>query len=142
MTALKSLVVGTCLLVLQSTQPTAQPQPHQSAQPHMLSQNAGTDSVPNPQQNGPSIPPHDHNASSQAKAGKKTQQKKKIKKNTQASLKIASLNIRGRGPTGNNKWNHINQIMKEQRLGVLAIQEAHLTQEHVDNLHTLFGKRL
>src|ERR1700734_1349744 len=32
--------------------------------------------------------------------------------------------------------------MKEQCLGVLAVQEAHLTQEHVDSLHTLFGKRL
>jgi len=50
--------------------------------------------------------------------------------------------MRGRGPKGDNKWNHINQIMREQRLGVLAVQEAHLTQEHVDSLHTLFGKRL
>lgn len=54
--------------------------------------------------------------------------------------------MRGRGaPTGNNpdsKWNHINQLVKEKRLGVLAIQEAHLTQEHVDDLHKLFGKRL
>ena len=43
---------------------------------------------------------------------------------------------------GDNKWNHINQIMREHCLGVLAVQEAHLTQEHVDGLHTLFGKRL
>jgi len=50
--------------------------------------------------------------------------------------------MRGRGPSGDNKWNHINQIMREQCLGVLAIQEAHLTQEHVDGLHTLFGKCL
>ncbi|KII86547.1 hypothetical protein PLICRDRAFT_113737, partial [Plicaturopsis crispa FD-325 SS-3] len=32
--------------------------------------------------------------------------------------------------------------MKEKRLGVLAIQEAHLTDEHVSDLHNLFGKRL
>ena len=71
--------------------------------------------------------------------GKRTN---KIKKNTQASLKIASLNIRGRGPSGDSKWYHINQIMKEQHLGVLAVQEAHLTPNHVDSLHTLFGKWL
>lgn len=41
-----------------------------------------------------------------------------------------------------NKWSHINQLVKEQRIGILAIQEAHLTQEHVDNLHSIFGKRL
>jgi hypothetical protein len=64
------------------TQSTAQPQPQQNAQLHTPSPNADTDFVPNPQQNGSSTPPHDHNVSSQAKAGEKTQQKKKIKKNT------------------------------------------------------------
>jgi exonuclease III len=69
-------------------------------------------------------------------------QKKKIKKNTRASIHIASLNMRGRGSGQNDKWNNINQVMKEHRIAVLAIQEAHLTQQHVDNLHGLFGKRL
>lgn len=54
--------------------------------------------------------------------------------------------MRGRGASrGNNpdsKWNHINQLVKEKHIGVLAIQEAHLTQEHVDDLHQLFGKHL
>jgi len=36
----------------------------------------------------------------------------------------------------------LSDIWTECPLGVLAVQEAHLTQEHVDNLHTLFGKRL
>ena len=79
---------------------------------------------------------------SQPVTGEKQQQNKKIKKNTRASLKVASLNIRGRGPVGDDKWNHINQIMKEQHLGVLAVQESHMTQDHVNNLHALFGKRL
>jgi exonuclease III len=54
--------------------------------------------------------------------------------------------MRGRGASrGNNpdsKWNHINQLVKEKHIGVLAIQETHLTQEHVDDLHQLFGKHL
>jgi ribonuclease HI/exonuclease III len=65
--------------------------------------------------------------------------KKKINKNTRASLKIASLNMRGRGT---DKWNHINQIMRDHKIGVLALQETHLENKHVDQLHTLFSKRL
>ena len=35
-------------------------------------------------------------------------QKKKIKKNTRASIHIASLNMRGRGSGQDDKWNNIN----------------------------------
>src|ERR1700691_435967 len=61
---------------------------------------------------------HTNTAPPQQTTGQNQQQKKTIKKNTRASLKVASLNIRGRGPVGDNKWNHINQVMREQRLGV------------------------
>ena len=120
---------------------TTQPQP-QNAQLCTSNPNADTQTIPNPQQNGLGTPPQDHTVLPQVAADGKGKKKKKIKKNTRASLKIASLNIRGRGPSGDSKWDHINQVMKEQRLGVLAVQEAHLTQSHVDSLHTLFGKRL
>lgn len=77
---------------------------------------------------------------------RRRRRKKKIKKNTRAAIKIASLNMRGRGLPKNSspdsKWNHINQLVKEKRIGVLAIQEAHLTPEYVEDLHRLFGKRL
>jgi exonuclease III len=63
----------------------------------------------------------------------------KIKKKTKATLKIASLNMRGRG---DDKWNHINQIIREKRIGVLATQETHLDDNHVDRLHNLFNKRI
>jgi hypothetical protein len=66
---------------LKHIQSTAQPQPQQSAQPHNPSPNAGTDSMLNLQQNRSSTPPYDNNVSLQIKAGEKTQQKKKIKKN-------------------------------------------------------------
>ena len=56
-------------------------------------------------------------------------------------MTIASLNIRGRysdnGTT--DKWRDINQMMRESKINVLAIQEAHLRQEEVNDLHNLFG---
>ena len=63
----------------------------------------------------------------------------KVRKKTKATLKIASLNMRGHGT---DKWNHINQIIKEKRIGILAIQETHLSDNHVDQLHNLFNKRM
>jgi exonuclease III len=63
----------------------------------------------------------------------------KISKKTKATLKIASLNMRGHG---DDKWNHINQIIREKKIGVLATQETHLDDNHVDRLHNLFDKRI
>ncbi|KAI0081461.1 DNase I-like protein, partial [Panus rudis PR-1116 ss-1] len=69
--------------------------------------------------------------------------RKKITKNTRARIKIASLNMRGFGNnTSNNKWNNIHRIIKEDRIGVLALQETHLTNENVDGLHAQYGRRL
>jgi hypothetical protein len=65
--------------------------------------------------------------------------KPKIKKKTKATLKIASLNMRGRG---DDKWNHINQIIREKRIGVLATQETHLNDVHINRIHNLFDKRI
>ena len=63
----------------------------------------------------------------------------KIKKNTRASLKIATLNMRGRGQ---DKWNHINQLMRSKRIGIIVLQETHLNEQHTARMHHLFGKRL
>ena len=63
----------------------------------------------------------------------------KIKKNTRASLKIATLNMRGRGQ---DKWNHINQLMRSKRIGIIVLQETHLNEQHAARMHHLFGKRI
>ena len=59
-------------------------------------------------------------------------------------MTIASLNMRGRysdnGTT--DKWRDINQLMRESKINILTLQEAHLKQEDVDSLHNLFGTRL
>ncbi|KAI0072921.1 DNase I-like protein [Panus rudis PR-1116 ss-1] len=69
--------------------------------------------------------------------------RQKIKKNTRAQLKIASLNMRGFGnPLSNNKWNDIHRMIKEERIGVLALQETHLTHDRVCSLRAQYGRRL
>ncbi|KAF5375493.1 hypothetical protein D9615_009178 [Tricholomella constricta] len=68
------------------------------------------------------------------------------KKETKAAIRVASLNIRGSrtmgdGRTG-SKWLHVNQLMRDKRIGILAVQETHLTEERRDDLEKLFSKRM
>ncbi|KAI0670960.1 Endonuclease/exonuclease/phosphatase [Trametes maxima] len=57
-----------------------------------------------------------------------------------------TLNIKGFGGPGVNgisdKWLYINQIVRDNRLAVLAIQEAHLSEERVTNINALFAATL
>ncbi|KAG1760575.1 Endonuclease/exonuclease/phosphatase [Suillus occidentalis] len=50
--------------------------------------------------------------------------------------------MRGRWHNGSDKWKHINQIMKENKLGVLALQETHLTKDEESTLNLTPGLRL
>ncbi|KAI0334084.1 DNase I-like protein, partial [Cubamyces sp. BRFM 1775] len=63
-----------------------------------------------------------------------------------AHIKLASVNIRGfataQAQTQYDKWLRINQMVREQRIAVLAIQEAHLTNERADTLKQLFEEQL
>lgn len=56
----------------------------------------------------------------------KERKRKKKKKSERASIKIASLNLNGKGTLANdrtdNKWLHLNQVMREEKIGILAIQ--------------------
>ncbi|KAF9552434.1 DNase I-like protein, partial [Agrocybe pediades] len=40
------------------------------------------------------------------------------------------------------KWDHVNQILRTKKVGILAIQEAHLKDEDVAHLHEKFPSRL
>ncbi|KAG1790735.1 Endonuclease/exonuclease/phosphatase, partial [Suillus variegatus] len=48
----------------------------------------------------------------------------------------------GRWHNGTDKWPHINQLIKEKKIGVLALQETHLTKEDEDVLNTTPGFRI
>jgi exonuclease III/ribonuclease HI len=60
------------------------------------------------------------------------------KKNTRASLKVASLNMQGRWHGSRDKWLHINQILRTERIAILALQETHLTSMDEAQLNTVF----
>lgn len=76
-----------------------------------------------------------------------TELRTKPPKKTRANMIIATLNMNGRaspslGPNPISKWTLINQLMREQRIDILCLQETHLTQEHIDQIDTLFTRRL
>lgn len=60
-----------------------------------------------------------------------------------ANITIASLNINGGGaPQTREKWQHVDQLLRDKRVGILAIQETHLRDETVASLHEQFHRRL
>lgn len=63
-----------------------------------------------------------------------------------ARLRVATLNMKGYGRAapggGSDKSYAINQIVKEGRLAVLALQEAHLTAGRIESLNDLFAAQL
>ena len=55
------------------------------------------------------------------------------------------MNIRGGGNVprqAHNKWNQINHLQKDRGIGVLAVQETHLTEAKVVMLHRLYSRRM
>ena len=67
-------------------------------------------------------------------------------RNTRASIQIATLNISGRGNLdpqhANNKWQALNQVLRDLKIGILALQESHLDAEMVERLHSIYGRRI
>ncbi|KAG1772989.1 hypothetical protein EV702DRAFT_1201280 [Suillus placidus] len=97
---------------------------------------AGTDqSRSNPQPDTYQSPQggrtNDHHANTpQAGPGNNAHKKHQAKgKKLRANIKVASLNMRGRWHNGSDEWSSINQIIKDQKLGILALQETHLSKE-------------
>ena len=68
------------------------------------------------------------------------------KKRTRASVLLAALNMRGLGNPNpwhpKHKWYHVNQVMKDNKIGILVVGEAHLSAARHANIITLFGRRL
>jgi ribonuclease HI/exonuclease III len=58
---------------------------------------------------------------------------------TKARIRIASLNIKGRRSGEIDKWMHLPQLMRDGGIGVMAVQEAHLTDELAEQFEGLFG---
>ncbi len=62
------------------------------------------------------------------------------------SLQIASLNINGFGNLirdhADNKWGRMYRMMADQKIGVLMLQETHLTEERKASIHKMFAKKV
>ena len=65
-------------------------------------------------------------------------------KNTKAAIRVASLNIKGyhAANESGSKWLHVNQLVRQKRIGILLVQETHLTEERKNTIETLFSNRL
>jgi hypothetical protein len=61
-------------------------------------------------------------------------------KRIKTSLKIASLNMRGCFNNGSDKWIQLREIIMSQKIGVLALQETHLSHEEEEDLNSRFEK--
>ncbi|KAJ8502105.1 hypothetical protein ONZ51_g163 [Trametes cubensis] len=61
-------------------------------------------------------------------------------------LKVATLNIKGWGAQNQSgvseKWLRVNQIIREKKIAILAVQEAHLNQDRVTTLNDVFGRNM
>ena len=65
---------------------------------------------------------------------------------TKAAIKIASINMQGYGHQNvlhrQNKWNHNNQVIREKRIAVLLVQEAHMDDERKNQVENIFSRRM
>ncbi len=65
---------------------------------------------------------------------------------TRATLTIGTLNMRGAGQATHGgigeKWMQINQVLRDGRIGILGIQEAHLTDEKAEQINQLFSSSM
>ncbi|KAI0329238.1 DNase I-like protein, partial [Cubamyces sp. BRFM 1775] len=65
---------------------------------------------------------------------------------TKAHLRVATLNMRGYRTAGDpnmeGKWLQVNQVLREKRIAVLALQETHLSAERVKMLNDLFKENM
>ncbi len=72
--------------------------------------------------------------------------RKKERKDRKSALQIASLNLNGFGNLirdhAENKWGRLYRVMAEHRVGVLCLQETHLTTERVAGIHKMFARRI
>lgn len=85
---------------------------------------------PTPHGNEPPAP-HQYKNAQQTRQRQHKRHRAKITQKTAATIKIASWNMRGRG---DDKWMHINQTMRQKKIGILCLQETHLSEEHTNTL--------
>jgi ribonuclease HI/exonuclease III len=65
----------------------------------------------------------------------------RTKKNTRANIRIATLNVQGRGSNSlydsNHKWHALNRMIISEKIGIFCAQETHLTEEQTEAINDL-----
>ena len=68
------------------------------------------------------------------------------RKANRAAIKVASINMRGYGGQNalspQNNWQHVNQVMREEKIAVLLVQETHMNEERQSQVDSVFSKRM
>ncbi|KAL7281640.1 hypothetical protein ACG7TL_004957 [Trametes sanguinea] len=66
--------------------------------------------------------------------------------NLKQSVRVASLNMNGFGcltrDHPDNKWGSMYRVMNEERIGVMLLQETHLTESRKTEVQRMFGGRI
>ena len=85
---------------------------------------------------------HDRNAGETQGCDPRRKGKRKRKRLTKGRVKIGTLNMRGGGGAGQagvaEKWLQVNQIVREGRISILALQETHIMESKLEAINDLF----
>ncbi|KAK6974475.1 Endonuclease/exonuclease/phosphatase, partial [Favolaschia claudopus] len=69
-----------------------------------------------------------------------------ISRNTRAQVRVAGLNVKGRGGNNfrsqDNRWNEINRMLFDEKVGILAVGETHLTDEQIEEIEKIYERRI
>jgi hypothetical protein len=73
--------------------------------------------------------------------------RKKGPKHQRANIKLTTLNIngchiQGEVQTSFEKWAEVNATIKREKIAIMALQEMHLDQNHMNTIQQVFPKRL
>ncbi|KAF5389218.1 hypothetical protein D9757_003443 [Collybiopsis confluens] len=90
---------------------------------------------------------HNNDRASPAEVHPNRRQRRNFNKEyKKAGINIASLNVRGYGNPNiyhtDNRWRRLTTIMRDRRIAILAVQEAHLTEERSRDLNTAYNPRI
>ncbi|KAI0677755.1 Endonuclease/exonuclease/phosphatase, partial [Trametes maxima] len=65
---------------------------------------------------------------------------------SKAKIKIASLNMKGFGTPNreeaSNKWMLVNQVIREKKIAIMALQETHLDRKRAEAIEEIFGRHV
>ncbi|KAI1787031.1 Endonuclease/exonuclease/phosphatase, partial [Ganoderma leucocontextum] len=131
---------------IRSAQTAGIPQPAQAGIAGSAQQSQCDSSHPPQNTNLGGNSPHDGIPTNENQHGNRRSRRREERLAKKQAVRIASLNTNGFGSLSrespDNKWNQIYRTVTQRRIGILLLQEAHLTDDRVDTLHKLYGRKI